>query len=492
MRIGRHVIVASVVTAALLAFAACGSDSTSDTPSQPDSEAPPPPVVNPAPPPGDDASADAPGDHDADAPDFPVGKGDPCRGDALPLDQHYVPTGMCARAIANGLGNVRQLTFAPNGDLFAVNGKVLLLRDDDGDGVFSPAEIHEWAQVEGNANNCALDLAGGYMYAGSLAGVFRWPYSASATTAGVAPEDVVVGQPSNGGHGLHTVHVYDNWLYVHSGSSGDNTDPMSPDYDTDRALLRRFDLKKFVSGSPFAWSTGEVITVGLRNMVGYTRNAAGRMYGVVNGMDSATYQGVSVVDDNPGEQIVELGPGRQYGYPFCLTAQRIVPAGGTVIPAGTQVYSAAFGVHDDAWCAANAMKPMSFAQAHSAPLDITFFDVHPKGALPEKYRGGAFISFHGSQNRVPSTGYKVVWLPFDATGNAPMPVSTATTTTFPYETVFGGGNTSGPADGKWTWTTSGGIAQTPRPVGVAVGPIDGALYVSSDLGGYLYRVGQPH
>src|SRR5437899_1772936 len=81
----------------------------------------------------------------------------------------------------------------------------------------------------GNGNNCHVDAAGGYLYAGTPDGVKRWPYAAGMQNGG-AGEDVVVGQPGNGNHPKHTVHVYDGYLYVHSGSSGNASDPMSPAY----------------------------------------------------------------------------------------------------------------------------------------------------------------------------------------------------------------------------------------------------------------------
>jgi glucose/arabinose dehydrogenase len=223
-------------------------------------------------------------------------------------------------------------------------------------------------------------------------------------------------------------------------------------------------------------------------MVGYTRNAAGRMYGVVNGLDDIHYQGSDVHQDNPGEQVLALGMGKTFGYPFCFTAQRVV-VNGQVVPPGTQLFNQDFtsGLND-AWCAQNSTPPATFVQAHSAPLDIYFFDVQPKGALPEKWRGGAFIALHGSWDRNAATGYKVVWVPFDASGNAPMPTSDQNTTTFPYETVFGGGNATGPKDGPWSWN-DGTTGENPRPVGVAISPIDGALYISSDASGFVYRVG---
>lgn len=421
------------------------------------------------------------------------GVGDPCRGTPLPVDQHYVPAGVCARVVATNIIAQRQLTFAPNGDLFAVSrsGAIRLLRDSNGDGTFQPGEVTTWATSPGaNGNNCHIDVAGGFLYAGSLDGVVRFPYSPTAMSGG-APVSVVTGQPA-GGHSLHTVHVYGGYLYVHSGSAANmsnDSNPTTSVYDTARSLLRRFKLSTFDGTTPLAWLSGEVVSQGLRNMAGFTQNAAGRMYGVVNGLDDVRYQGQDVHNDNPGEQVVALAPGKNFGYPFCMTSQRIV-SGAMLIAPGTQVVNENYpsvGV-DDAWCASNSSQPATFVQAHSAPLDISFFDVQPSGGLPERWRNGAFIALHGSWDRSPATGSKVVWMPFDAAGNAPMPVSTSTTTTFPYETVLGGGNASGPTDGAWTWSSPMG-GEGPRPAGVAISPIDGALYIASDAGGNIYRVG---
>jgi glucose/arabinose dehydrogenase len=421
-----------------------------------------------------------------DAASLPEAKGNPCRGVPLPADQGFVPAGVCASIVASGLGPLRQLTFAPNGDLFGVaaGGVISRLRDEDGDGFFQPNEIATYGQTGGNGNNCHIDEAKGYLYAGTPSGVKRWPYSPTAASGGDG-EDVVTGQPADG-HAKHTVHVYDGFLYVHSGSAGNASAPKGAEYDDDRSLIRRFDLASFKPGQPFAWLSGEVVTVGLRNANGFTRNAAGRIYAVVNGMDGISYQGQDVHDDNPGEQVVEIAMGKRYGFPFCWTAQRVVLAGGQVVPPGTQLASSA--VHDDAWCAANSSQPTTFVQAHSAPLDLAFFDTQPRGALPERYRGGAFVALHGSWNRTPATGYKIVWIPFDAAGNAPMPTSTATQTTFPYEIVLGGGGPSGPVDGPWSWSV-GAYADQPRFAGVAISPIDGALYAATDSEGVVYRLG---
>jgi glucose/arabinose dehydrogenase len=422
-------------------------------------------------------------------------KGDPCRGQALPDDQHFVASGLCARLVSTTVSQLRQITFAPNGDMFgqSSSGTIWLFRDADDDGFFSKEEIHAWADSGGNGNNVHVDVAGGFVYAGSVDGVKRFAYDPAALMGGPA-EDVVVGQP-RGGHLKHTAHVYDGFLYVNSGSAGNATHEKGggqSDYDTDRSLIKRFDLSKLTPGTPFDWAEGEPYTLGVRNANGFSRNeTTGRIYAVVNGLDKQMYKGVDVHADNPGEQVVEVAGGKSYGYPFCFTAQRIVDQG-TLVPPGTQLVnipSYEDNPHDDAWCAANSSMPTTFVQAHSAPLDIAFFDKQAQGALPEKWRGGAFIALHGSWNRSPGTGYKVVWQPFNEDGTAPMPTSTNQTTTFPYEVVFGGGTVAGgPKDDKWAWST-GDAGESPRPAGVAVSPIDGALYIASDSGGLVYRVG---
>ena len=304
-------------------------------------------------------------------------------------DQHYVPAGMCARVVAKNLGTLRQITFASNGDLVGVlaGGAIKVFHDANGDGVFDAGEITTFGGTGGNGNNCHVDEPGGHLYCGSPDGVVRFAFVAGDTTGGQA-EPVVTGQPGDGNHPKHTVHVYDGYLYVHSGSSGNASNSMSPAYDTDRALLRRFNLASFNPATPFDWQSGEIVSQGLRNMVGYTRNAAGRMYGVVNGLDDVHYMGSDVHQDNPGEQVVALGMGKSFGYPFCFTAQRVVANGQAIMP-GTQLLNQDFpsGL-DDAWCAQHSTPPATFIQAHSAPLDIVFFDAQSQGGAPGEVARG--------------------------------------------------------------------------------------------------------
>lgn len=432
---------------------------------------------------------------------------DPCRGIELPAEQYYVAPDLCVRAVATDQGRLRQITFAANGDLIGVTapGNIVRYRDVNADGRFEgSSEIMTIGSTGGpNGNNAHLDEAEGYLYAGTEAGVARFAYSPDDDTLG-AREDVVVGQPSSGTHSLHTVHLYGDWLYVHSGSENNAVAPASPEYDVNRAVLKRFSLDDFDPNEPFDWTEGEVFVRGIRNMVGFTRNAAGRMYGVVNGMDNLMYAGADVHLANPGEDLIRLENGGAHGYPYCFSAAHVLDASNDPIAPGTQLASATdpsqpdpdfVNPHDDAWCAANSDEPVTFLPAHSAPLDITFFD-GPEGNLPEEWRGGAFVALHGSWNTMPSVGHKIVFVPFDSSGGAPMPEADADGTMYPFPTVFGGGDGETASDGSWGWS-AGEVGEAPvRPVGVAVSPVDGALYVSSDnaadeapKSGAIYRIG---
>jgi glucose/arabinose dehydrogenase len=104
--------------------------------------------------------------------------------------------------------------------------------------------------------------------------------------------------------------------------------------------------------------------------------------------------------------------------------------------------------------------PNVLMQAHSAPLQIAFYE---QDAFPAGYKGSAFVTLHGSWNRGQRTGYKVVRLLFD--NGRP---------TGEYEDFMTGFVTSD----KQVWG---------RPVGVAVAK-DGSLLVTEDGNGTIWRV----
>ncbi len=176
---------------------------------------------------------------------------------------------------------------------------------------------------------------------------------------------------------------------------------------------------------------------GLRNAVGLAlQPETGSLWATNNGRDM-------MGDDLPPETVYQVEDGGDYGWPGCHSGRIADPE---------------FG---QAGSCTGVIPPVVEMQAHSAPLGLTFYD---GTAFPEAYRGDLFIAFHGSWNRSIPTGYKVVRLDFTEGESAGAVVD------------FAAG---------WLDPETG--AASGRPVGVTVGS-DGALYVSDDKGGIIYRI----
>jgi glucose/arabinose dehydrogenase len=109
---------------------------------------------------------------------------------------------------------------------------------------------------------------------------------------------------------------------------------------------------------------------------------------------------------------------------------------------------------------ASAIAPDYALGAHTASLGLAFYVA---AALPGKYAGGAFIGQHGSWNRNPRSGYKVIFVP------------------------FADGHPAGPPEDVLTDFLSAQGEARGRPVGVAVDGT-GALLVADDVGNVVWRV----
>jgi len=178
----------------------------------------------------------------------------------------------------------------------------------------------------------------------------------------------------------------------------------------------------------------EVFARGLRNAVGFTWHPETKdLWAVVNGRDL-------LGDDLPPEELNLVRKGDDHGWPYCY---------------GNRIPDPDFGSRER--CARTV--PDTFEmQAHSAPLGLAFYT---GSMFPAEYRDDLFIAFHGSWNRSVPTGYKVV------------------------RVRFKDGRPVGIENFVDVWYKRGRVEH--RPVDVAVGP-DGALYISDDSGGTIFRV----
>jgi glucose/arabinose dehydrogenase len=262
------------------------------------------------------------------------------------------------------------------------------------------------------------------LYAGVPTGVIRLQDSDGD---GVYERQItLIDDYPTGGHSTRTViFLPDGRMAVSVGSSCN----VCEEEDSRRAAVLIYDGPQATGERTFAG--------GLRNAVGLALHPdTGEIWATNNGRDM-------MGDDLPPETIEILGDGTDHGWPRCHSGRIEDPDYG--FP------GACDGVTG----------PLVEMQAHSAPLGMAFYT---EGAFPPEYQGDLFIAFHGSWNRSVPTGYKVVRLPLD--GQTPV----------------------GPVEDFATgWLDEETKQVSGRPVGLAVGP-DGALYVSDDNGGFIYRI----
>jgi len=415
------------------------------------------PTTDSTPDSGRDAGLDTPS---ADSPATP---GSTCVGPAsAALANASLPSGYCAWTWASGLSAPRGIARNAQGDILVVeqdSGRIVLLYDDDGNGVSDDGERVVLTTTSGL--NHGIALQGGFLYASSATTVYRWPYAGGRQVLG-SPQTVVTGIPS-GGHSTRTLLLDgDGNLYVSVGSAS------NLDTNTDRARIIRYPASALGSASTFA--QGEAFATGLRNEVGITLDGQGRVWGVQNGSDNLSRSdlGGDIHNDNPGEELnLFAEPGRFHGYPYCWS-EFLLPSGTGMGPGTQWAYPSTMddGTHSDAWCrdTDNVVPPVLVMQAHSAPLDIKFYT---GGAFPADMQGSALVTYHGSWNRSPATGYKVMRIPFGADGmpsGAPAPL---------LEYSAAGDTGSG-------WPH--------RPVGIETG-LDGRLFVTSDASDIVIAIG---
>ncbi|MBI3982673.1 MAG: PQQ-dependent sugar dehydrogenase [Gemmatimonadetes bacterium] len=382
-----------------------------------------------------------------------------------------VPAGFCVVIVTDQAARARHLTVAPNGDVLVAiargqnaDGGVLVLRDTNGDGV---ADLER--RFGAGAGSQVL-LHGGHLLYSTTDAVLRYPWREGAMEPAGPADTVVQGLPGDRSHRAKTIAVgTGNALYVNIGSPSNScqqTDrtASSPGKDPCEELETRAGIWRFDATRTNQRQTdGTRFATGMRNSVAIAiRPQDGELYAGIHGRDMLFQNWGALGFDEaagaekPAEEFVRVRQGDDYGWPYCyydpqLKQKVLAPEYG------------GDGQKQDR--CAEKKGPMIGFPGHWAPNGLLFYS---GTQFPERYRGGAFIAFHGSWNRapLPQGGYNVVFAPFR--GNAP---------TGEWE-VFADGFAGPNKD-------PGGAAH--RPVGLAQGP-DGSVYVSDDRGGRIYRI----
>ena len=367
--------------------------------------------------------------------------------------------GLKVTEFAKGLDHPRWLHVLPNGDVlvaesnapqrpersgirtFIMNlvmkragagvpsaNRITLLRDADGDGI---AELRT-VFLKNLNSPFGMTLVGSDFYVANTDAIVRFPYVEGETQIdklGTKITDLPAG-PLNHHWTKGLVASPDNTrLYVSVGSNS-NVAENGMEKEERRAAILEIDIK---SGQSRVYASG------LRNPIAMDWSRNRELWTVVNERDEI---GSDLVPD----YLTSVKENGFYGWPYSYYGRHVDTR---VKPARPDLV-------------AKAIIPDYALGNHVAPLGFTFSG---GDSLPEQYRSGAFIGLHGSWNRKPHSGYKVIFVPFRDGRPEGKPVDILT----------GFLSVDGKAHG--------------RPVGVAMDTKGGVL-IADDVGNIVWRIGR--
>jgi len=373
------------------------------------------------------------------------------------------------RKIGNNSEALRGVAVAANGDIY-VKGKfggIFALRDTNGDG--RADDVKEFGPGDGGTHILFHD---GWLYHSSRTAVYRYKYTAGELVPASQLQTVVSGLPAERDHDAKAF-AFDEQghMLVEIGS------PYNVYSNPDRQLgAKGMDPTEFQKTYGGFWrfdanrlnqtqADGTRFSTGHRHAVALTWNPTSKAFFMVqmgrdnlNVVDPVHYDALDNAE-RVSEVMHVVREGANFGWPFSYwdpikKAHMLAPEFG-----GDNFTRVDPDPYD---------KPVVAFPGHWAPLQIVMY----AGAqFPEKYRNGAFVTFHGSWNRAPRPqgGYQVAFVPFDAQG---MPSGM-------YETFADG------FAGKAEFVNTRDARF--RPAGIAVGP-DGSLYVTDTEKGRVWRI----
>ena len=374
-------------------------------------------------------------------------------GNATPT----VPAGLKVQALATGFAHPRNVYTLPNGDILVVeaNGpkapvyrpkelvmgwvrsssgstakggdRITLLRDADGDG---KPELRS-VLLDHLKSPFGVALVGGDLYVANADAIMRYPYVTGQThisAPGVKFIDLP-GGPINHHWTKSLLASRDGTkLYVGVGSNSNITEN-GIGAEMNRAAIWEVDR---------ATGASRLFAQGLRNPNSLQwEPVSGQLWAVVNERDEL---GPNLVPD----YMTSVKDGGFYGWPYSYYGQHVDPR---VMPQKPDMV-------------AKAIKPDYALSSHVAALGLTF---NTSASLPANYAGGAFVGEHGSWDRDPLNGYKVIFVPFS------------------------NGHPSGPPQDLVTGFLDADQHARGRPVGLALDKT-GALLIADDLGNTVWRV----
>jgi glucose/arabinose dehydrogenase/mono/diheme cytochrome c family protein len=407
------------------------------------------------------------------------------KSQACPNDDSglQLPAGFCATIFADDVGHARHMVVAPSGVLYVntwsgryygneaphAGGFLVAMQDKTGAGKADVVERFGETVQTGGAGGTGIGIYKGWVYAEINDRVVRYSLSPDSIVPHGSAETIVSGLPVGGDHPMHPFLINaDGLMYVDVASATNscqlkNRTLKSPGANPCTELETRGGIWSYdANKTKQNFSTSDRYATGIRNAEGFAIDSSGRVFVTQHGRDQlhANWPDLYKPDEEatlPAEELLLLKAKGDYGWPECYYdpfVEKLVLSPEYGGDGGKTI-----GV------CANKIAPIAAYPAHWAPNAMVLYD---KKQFPARYRNGVFIAFHGSWNRAPypQGGYNVIFQQLDgdrASGQCE---------------IF--------ADGFAGAVKSPSKAEH-RPSGLAVGP-DGALYVSDDIRGRIYRI----
>lgn len=403
-----------------------------------------------------------------------------------------LPDGFCATVFADTIGHARQIAVGSNGDVYIntwsgryfggdpgrAGGYIVALRDTNNDGKadivrsFGP----DLSLKNEGGTGVGLYKGGLYVEQGDTIAkrIVRYAISTDSMTPTSAAEVIVSGLPANGGHPAHPFVIDSSGnMFVNVGSATNSCQVKERTLESTgrkpctelqtRAGIWKYDANR----TNQRFSTAGRYATGIRNAIGIALDPRGQLYATQHGRDQLAENWPKLYtaeqgQNLPAEELLKIEEGADYGWPICYfddKQQKLVLAPEYAGDGGKAVGECA-----------SKKTPEAYFPAHWAPNGLLFYT---GSQFPARYKGGAFIAFHGSWNRAPAAqqGYQVVFVPY--AGGKPAGASQ-------FET-FANGFVGGPL------TPVANDQAKHRPVALAQAP-DGGIYISDDKAGRIWKV----
>jgi glucose/arabinose dehydrogenase len=376
-----------------------------------------------------------------------------------------LPAGFSATIVADSLGPLRHLAINQQGDIY-----VKLNALEDGKGIYFLSDTNHDGSVDkkisfGNYPGTGITIKNGYLYSASNTGVFRYKLNEKEQVTAIdKPEMIVQGLVDKKRDNSKSIAI-DNQgnLYVTVGSYSDDCRqegsgkgiPGCPLLDSVAGIW------KFKTDQPNqSYSNAVHYAKGLKNVIGIDWNSStNSLFAMQHGRGQfddrfPQYYTAKQSAELPAETMYELHQGADAGWPFIYYDQF----------QKKKILAPEYGGNGKITGDKKYIDPAVAFPAHLAPDDLLFYTGN---MFPGRYKNGAFVAFHGQSTEL-KKGYFVAFVPFKngkPSGDWEI-----------FADNFAGVDLKKPA---------GSIQY--RPTGLAQGP-DGALYVSDDLKGAIFKI----